>query len=224
MKLKTLLLFSSAITMASISFADVGAGLKVGTLGVGLDIATDIPGFQADKANVRFAGNYFTYSRSENLSRLAIDGKLKLQTFGMVGDWYPFAGSFRLTAGGYFNQNAVSVTGKPKGGSFNFNGTDYTPQQVGTLSDRAKLGTGFAPYAGIGWGNALGSGKQWGVFSDFGVLFTGSPKLSLSSQGGTLSNDPTLVANLENERHKAQKDIDFAWAYPVISVGVSYKF
>jgi hypothetical protein len=223
-KFKLFIGLLSAIAMASIVSAETGVGLKVGTLGVGIDVATSVFDVSPAKASVRVNGNYFSYSRDESLSDVKIDGKLKLQSVGIVGDWYPFSGSFRLSAGAYYNQNKVEVAGKPTGGSYTFNGATYTSAQVGTLDGRAKLGNSFAPYAGLGWGNTLGDSKRWGFFTEIGALFTGSPKLSLVSRNGVLSNDATFLSNLEQERRQAQEDINMVSVYPVVSIGVTYKF
>ena len=52
----------------------------------------------------------------------------------------------------------------------------------------------------------------------------GAPKLSLASTGGTLSGDPTFRNNLEQERKKDQNDVSWANVYPVVALGLAYKF
>ena len=61
-----------------------------------------------------------------------------------------------------------------------------------------------APYLGIGWGNPVQNGKGWGMISDIGVLFQGSPKTTLtvtctdrdcaSSQATLLRKTPSCKA------------------------------
>lgn len=209
-------------TFLSPSKADVGIGIKVGTLGPGIDATIPVV---PNTFNVRLNGNYFYYKLSQSLSSIDIDAKLHLQSVGLLGDWHPFGGVFRLSAGGYYNGNEFDAVGKPNAGSsYSINGTSYSSSQVGNLTGKAKYSSSFAPYAGFGFGNSVGKTNRWTFVADFGVLFTGSPKLSLQSAGGSLSSDPTFQQNLEVQRQKSQKDIKEASFYPVIALGVAYHF
>ncbi len=210
-----------ALSIAASAYGQVGLGLKAGTLGAGVDLSVPV---SADRFNVRLNGNYFSYSRSDEFSDINTDAKLKLNTIGLLADWYPFKGSFRVTAGGYYNGNKIDVTGKPHGnGTYTFNNVSYTAQQVGTLTGKAELGSSVAPYVGVGFGNSCGQSKRWSFIADFGVMFTGSPELTLNAYG-PVASDATFRANLEAERRKAQDDVNTVSVYPVIALGVSYRF
>ena len=101
--------------------------------------------------------------------------------------------------------------------------TIYTPAQIGTLNGSLDI-DGLSPYVGIGWGNPFGGDRRWGFTLDFGVAFTDSPDASLTSVGGTFSADPTLLANLEKERKDIEDDLDSFKFYPVISLGLFFRF
>lgn len=63
---------------------------------------------------------------------------------------------------------------------------------------------------------------NFGLTVDIGALYQGSPKLSLSATGAL--SDPNLASNLEAERASAESDLSkFKW-YPVLSLGLYYRF
>lgn len=217
-----LTLISSAAAYSA--HAEAAVGLKASTLGAGIDLAAAIPTSQPGTLDVRLNGNYFSYSSTKSYSSNRYDGDLKLNSVGVLLDWYPFHGSFKISGGGYYTGTKLDVTGQPTEGSFTFNGQQYSSAEVGSLTGKAKFQHETAPYVGIGWGNPFAGSNHWSVFVDLGVIFTGSPKLELSSTGGTLSNNATLQQNLEQERKKAEDDVSNISVYPVVSLGVAYRF
>ena len=99
----------------------------------------------------------------------------------------------------------------------------------------------FAPYLGIGWTSGR-SGAGVGFSVDAGAFYHGSPDLSATGSAGgcsfSVSKGATatvgdgcvlagleaqLKTDLEKEHRKLRKDLDLNW-YPVLSVGVSYRF
>jgi hypothetical protein len=82
---------------------------------------------------------------------------------------------------------------------------------------------GMAPYIGIGWGNLIGRGRRWGFYTDLGVAFADSPDVVLRANG-TMAADPTFQADLAKEARDIQDDLDDLEVYPVISVGLYFRF
>lgn len=203
------------------ALADVSAGFRVSTLGAGLDFTTSVV---PDQFSFRIDGNYFEYTHSSTLSNVAYHADLKLETAGFLGNWYPWQNDFFFTAGGYENTSKIDVKARSSSGNYDFNGVTYSIAQAGTVSGKVKLGREIAPYAGFGWGNPVGSSASWTFYGELGALFTGSPKLSLNSTNGSLSGDPTFRNNLELERQKDQSSVSWADVYPVVAVGLAYKF
>ena len=210
-----------AALAAAPALADVSAGFRVSTLGPGLDFTTSVV---PDTFNFRINGNYFEYTHDGSLSGKSFHQDLKLETAGFLGDWYPWQNSFFLTAGGYENTSKIDVRARSSNGNYNFNGNVFSTTQAGTVAGKAKLGREFAPYVGFGWGNPVAASSNWTFYGELGALFTGSPKLSLNSTGGTLSNDPNFRNAVEQERQHDQNDVSWADVYPVLSIGLAYKF
>lgn len=192
---------------------------KAGTLGYGAELNFGI----SDSVSSRVGLNAYTYKLNANSSLLNFNFKWQLQTASALVDWYPFSGSFRSSVGLLYNNNKVSLTAKPIGGSFVINGVSYSTAQIGSLKGTMSFNKA-APYIGLGWGNPLAKGKGWGLVTDFGVLAQGKPKVDLV----VTCTDPLICAQLQTdaaaESTKLEKDLrHFRW-WPVASVGVSYQW
>lgn len=197
---------------------DLAIAAKVGTLGFGVEATTNIvPLF----ANLRLQGNTFNYNTTITNTNVTYDGKLKLATLGLLADIYPFAGKFRITGGAYYNGNKLTLTGKPAAGGFTFNGVNYSAAQAGTVTSTVDFNK-FAPYVGIGWGDAISSGSPIGFSVELGALYMGKPKTSVTATG--VAGNPALAANIAAEQRKLDNSLKNMQFYPVASIGVNFKF
>ncbi|MCX8082255.1 MAG: hypothetical protein N3D17_02490 [bacterium] len=196
-----------------------GAGIKLGTPGPGIEVAIPF----TDKFGGRINLNYFTYDYDTTQEGIKYEAELNLMTIGATIDWYPTGRGFRLTGGVFYNGNEITGKGEIGPGGVNIGGTTYTSTDVGKLKAKADFDT-LSPYIGIGWDTSFGGERQWGFIGDVGILYHGSPNIKLSSKGGTLSDDPTFLANLKKEEKEIEDNVeDFVW-YPVITVGLIYRF
>ncbi len=57
-----------------------------------------------------------------------------------------------------------------------------------------------------------------------GVMFQGAAKLTMTSTGGTLSNDPDFRAELDNERAQAEDEVSDYKLWPVMQLHFAYRF
>ncbi|OIO71610.1 MAG: hypothetical protein AUJ58_00065 [Zetaproteobacteria bacterium CG1_02_55_237] len=169
--------------------------------------------------NARIQANGFRYNTTVTNTSVHYDAKLKLMSVGALADFYPFAGKFRVTAGAYYNGNKLTLTGVPNGASYVINGTTYTSAQAGSVTGTMDFNK-LAPYAGIGWGDAVSSGSPIGFNVDLGVLYQGKPKTTLSATGAAAG----LTADIAAEKTKLDNNVKKYKFYPVASVGVSYNF
>ena len=80
----------------------------------------------------------------------------------------------------------------------------------------------IAPYFGIGYGESAYSDDGLSVSFDLGVMYTGSPKVSLTADG-LLASDSTFMSDLDEEEKNISSSSYFK-VYPVISIGITYKF
>ncbi len=199
-------------------------GLKVGTLGIGVDLSMPV----AEKLNVRFNVNGLTYSDSIEEEGIDYDGDLKLFTAGVVLDYYPFESSeFRFTAGAYYNGNEFEANAKAASstGTIEVDGVDY---DVNDYQIKANVTfDDFAPYAGIGWGNKVAaSGWSWSL--DIGVMYHNTPVVDLTPVCGPGATEcAAFTDGVQQEENDIKENIDDtpeAKFYPVVMVGVTYSF
>jgi opacity protein-like surface antigen len=212
----------SAMLLATSAQAEVGVSADIGTTGLGLRLSVPLQ----KNLHARIGFNYLHYSYSGNTSDVDYDFKLKLQTLEALLDWFPMASQFRVSAGLVYNGNQIDAVGKSNNtGSYTLNGNTYNASNAGRIDGQVDFRKA-APYLGIGWGNALAKDKGWGFTSDLGVLFQGSPKTSLTNSGCTFSNAQCaqLASDVAAENAKLRDEADSFKFYPVVRVGVSYKF
>ena len=72
-----------------------GLGIKVGTLGAGVEGTVSL----ADGLNVRIGANNFSYDFNDTVDDIDYDAEFELSSYGILIDWHPFKGAFRVTAG-----------------------------------------------------------------------------------------------------------------------------
>ena len=211
-----------ALSTMGAAHADTGMTVSLGTTGAGLHISTQV----GPKMNLRFGVNGLSNSQEGNTDDVDYDFKLKLSTVDALVDYFPMDGAFRISGGITYNGNKIEVNGRPSaGGTFTLNDHVYPASVVGSLNGQANF-RNVAPYIGIGWGNAVAKDKGWGLSSDIGVLVQGSPKTALSNRGCTASAPicAQIATDVAAENRALQDETSDFKAYPVLRVGVSYKF
>jgi hypothetical protein len=198
----------------------VGVTARVGTLGVGVDVAKSLsPQFDA-----RLGFNFGNVGFNRTDSGINYDSQLNLSSVQLFGDYYLFGGSsFRVTGGLVAQNNRFSVTSKPSGnGSYTIDNQSYSASQVGNLTGEFKYANTIAPYLGIGLGHA--SNEGFGFNADLGVMFTGAPRVTLNASNPAFNNNPTTRSAIDNQVRQTESDLKGFNIYPVLSVGVSYGF
>ena len=200
---------------------DIATTVNLGTSGLGLHLSTPV----APKLNARVGLNYASYSYDGNTSDVEYDFKLKLATVDALLDYYPFDGAFRVSGGVVYNGNNIDAKAKPNNnGTYTINGRTYSSAAVGDLAGKIDFRK-TAPYLGIGWGNAL-KAAGWSFGMDLGVTFQGSPKTSLTSTGCTPPAPicTQIATDVAVENAKLADEVKDFKLYPVVRVGVSYRF
>lgn len=196
---------------------------KVGTNGFGLGVATAVNG----KLGLRTGVDTFKFNTTQTDANGDYGINFKLLNVSGLADWYPWAGKFRTTLGAVYNGNKASITAQPSGGTYTFNGTNYTAAEVGSFSGEMTFNS-FVPYLGLGWGNPAAQDKQWGMTMDVGILIQGAPKISNSVTCGTAIVGTQVCTDLRNDvaagATKLEGELKTFKVLPVLSVGVSYRF
>ena len=207
----------AAISATAFSAQAAGVGVRAGTTGVGGDVGFNV----APTLDARVGYSYFRYKTTYN-SDINYDAKFQLSNLNGLLDWSPFPGAFRFTGGLIANQNKVDL--HSTGGTYRVNGVTYSSNDT-SISGTVKSGRSIAPYLGIGYGNVARAGVNF--YFDLGIMFMGSPKVSLSAScGGALNatDCATLRSNLENERARIESDLKKYRYFPVANIGITIGF
>lgn len=198
--------------------ADLLIAGRAGTLGLGVEVAKLIT------PNIGLRGGLyrFTHTVSRNQSDVEFDADLKFNGMtGLVDLYLSPRGSFHLTGGVMSAPAEVDATGKPTGGTYTFDGTEYTAAQVGTVNGTGRWPKTM-PYAGLGWGTPASKKGGITMLFDLGVGI-GKPTVGLSASAATPGS--ALAQDVEEERVKIQADVDkYFKVYPVVSLGLAIRF
>ncbi len=219
--MKTLLAKTSVALLAVMAAGaaqadnDFGVGLKAGTLGLGLE-GTWRP---LPMIDVRVGFNSYDYDDTGDYSGIDYDGTLALDNMYATGSFHFPISPMRVTGGLYSNSNQVELVSLDST-TFDIGGQTYTGADVGTLRSTTEFDD-VSPYLGIGFDFTLFD--KVGLNLDLGVLWQGSPKVSVEADG-LLAQDPGFLADLEVERAEIEDEIKDYKAWPVLSVGFVYNF
>ena len=208
----TLMLLAAGNASADSQF---WVGAKAGTLGLGLE-GTWRP---IDWMDLRVGGNVFDYNETGSQAGIDYDATLELQTFYATANLRFPLSPFRVTVGMFSNSNSIKMLSVDQA-SYDIGGFSFTPEEVGQLEGRTNWDS-TSPYIGAGFDFEIFN--RVGLNLDFGVLWQGDPKVSLTSTG-TLANDQNFQDLLAAEIAELEDDFDALKAYPVISVGFNFAF
>jgi hypothetical protein len=219
---------------AKSSYSKVGIGLKLSTLGAGIEVATPL----ARKINVRGGFNMFRYDRGITNNGIHYTGQLQFQSAEAHLDLFPFGG-FHISPGLlFYNGNQVTATAAVPGGqSFTVGGTPYISDAADPVTGTGKLDfVKVSPSIMLGIGNLIPrNGRHYSFLFEVGGAYQGSARVALNFTGSvcdpitgllcrTISSDPTVQANILSEQNKISKDVNPYRFFPVISLGVGFNF
>lgn len=215
-------LFTALITtVATPAYAGVFG--EIGTTGAGARVAIPVH----SDFDVRFGMGKLDYSYKGSTNDLTYDYRVKGKSYDALLDWFPSKDSaFHVTAGLAYNGNSIGGRARAsQAGTYAIQGNTYNAASVGSINSRIDFKKA-APYLGIGWGRSSATDKGWAFSSDVGVLFQGSPKSSLTSTGCTAeaATCNQFATDIAKENAALSRDANKLKLYPVLRIGVSYKF
>lgn len=201
---------------------DINGALKLGTLGIGVDLSSPFNDTFALRVNV----NGISITQTERQDGTDFEGTLDLLTAGALIDYYPFENNFRVSSGLYYNGNGFTGNAQPSlGSSVEIDGERYTLGETGDIAslDSEVSFKSTAPYIGLGWGNNAHE-KGWGFTFDLGAMYHGSgtAELKANINNQTLANE--IADAVATEEEKINADLEEFKFYPVLSLGVNYTF
>jgi len=212
-KFFTILFFSCLLFASSVFAQDYAVALKASTYGINLE---GIRSFGTDY-NARLGVAFFSYTIDGGGGEedFTYSGDLKLSSVSVLGDWFPFNGTtFRITAGAFINLNKANLILTPTE-TYTIGGTTYSPSDLGTLTADIKFNK-VAPYIGLGFGNPVGGAPGLDFTFDIGAMYHGAPRATMNAEG--------QLAPTASQASKLEDNLSWFRFYPVVSLGLSYKF
>ena len=207
-------------------------GASAGTNGVGLELSFRMNDF------LRLRGGYHFYDIGVDVDsednngvqgdELKHSADLELSNLALLADWYPWGGAFRVSAGAVANQNDFSVQtacNNPTGCEVGSN--SFSRTEIGTITTDIDV-ENFGPYLGIGWDRTLDATKRWTMSFEIGAFYQGAPNVEMTSTGSCAGSTSPLFSQcrdaLEDEEDELEDELDSLKFYPVVSLGIGYRF
>jgi hypothetical protein len=218
----------------SSSYSKIGIGVKISTLGAGIEVATPL----AQKFNLRGGFNMLRYNRPITNNGIHYSGQLQFQSAEAHLDWFPIWG-FHVSPGIlFYNGNQISATAAVPGGqTFSVGGTTYESDPATPVSGTGKLDfVKVSPSIMLGVGNLIPrNGRHYSFQFEVGGAYQGSARVALNLAGNVcnpgdlttcraISSDSTVQANIQAQQVKIQNDVNPYRFFPVISMGVGFNF
>ena len=216
------------------SLPKFGLGLKVSTLGAGIEAATAV----TRKSNLRVGFNDFAYPYDFVKDGINYSPRLNLRSFEVHYDQY-IGGGLHISPGVllYDDNRAAGTATAPGGQSFTLGGATYYSSASSPVGGNGTLGfpNKTAPELLIGYGNLLPrSKKHFGFNIEAGVAYQGTPSVALNLTGNActgpgvnclnVASTPTIQSNVIAQQTKISGDLKVFKYYPVVSLAFGYKF
>jgi hypothetical protein len=204
---------------SALSPPSVALGPLISTTGIGVEAATPIiPRF----LNVNIGLTAFGFKdvvgsdcvsiNNETRFCMPFNGKVRLGAVPLYLTLYPFGGWFNVQAGVYFNNNRLSVSAQAPGPYAAF----------GTISGETHFYVA-APYVGIGFGQPF-EGGRFTFTGSLGVMFEGPSNIHLNASNAAMLAIPGVAGRIQSEEVTINHEISFAQFFPVVSLGLLYRF
>ena len=199
---------------------------SLGTTGLGIEWITPL----SDRLRARVMLTYIAVDIDLDEQDVDYTAEFSSANVGAVLEWHPVGTGLRV-AGGLVGTN-FGFDLQSDGGqqSYNIGNATYS----GTLQlDGEVEFANVAPYLAVGWSSEL---DDYGLYlaCELGVLYVGSPNLSLDASGQiddsntgqrlNVANSADFQADLERERANLEDDLqDFSF-YPILIINIGYRF
>lgn len=204
--------------------------LQGGTQGVGVGFGLGLSSWTGLRADV----NGFNLSHGITAGGNHYDGELRVRQGGAYFDVFPLRTSgFRLTGGLIVDHDRLNGTADPTVGPYTFNGvanptagyytlngTRYPAFPGQTISASLRY-PAVMPYFGIGYGHQPTAHKGFGFIADLGVAY-GRPSVDFNV--APVYVDLAGAQNVSAEEQSIRDSVEKYRFYPIIQIGVSYRF
>jgi hypothetical protein len=191
-------------------FSSVSYGVQASTVGDGFTLEKPL----LYDFSVRVVGNTGSQSQQTAYDANSYTATTHFRDIGVIGDFRPYGGRYRLSAGLFTGSDDVVNTAHPDGGLIHLNGNTYSAAAAGTVTTRVSYNRP-AIYLGAGTGTGLVRG--FALMFDAGVLIRNGTTSAHAT--GALAGDPAFAADLAH----AQANLRTRVVTPVLSAGLVFR-
>ncbi|MEM9571023.1 MAG: hypothetical protein AAF996_06130 [Pseudomonadota bacterium] len=217
-KLAALALATTGMCGISSAQGDFAITGGVGTMGGAVEGQFQVN----DYFQLRVGANYLSFDADIDVDDITYDGELDFSGLGAFVDVHPFGNSFFVTGGAYAGGKDIDLTASSTV-AVEIGGVVFTPAEYGRLEGDVSFDD-VAPFLGLGFDTTFEGSGHWGFHILAGAAVFGSGDVTLEAVGGTLSNTPALQAELAREIQEIENEIEDYELWPVLQVGLSYRF
>ncbi|MDC7682569.1 hypothetical protein PQU92_04740 [Asticcacaulis sp. BYS171W] len=221
MQIRTLVLTAALTglmaTAASAQDSAIAVDVHGGTTGIGIGARYQV----SDSIVLR--ADYDTLKHSDDFSSDGVNynGEVEFKPFTFAVNAHPFKNSFFVSAGYVMGDRNIKLDARPAGPT-QVGSVTYQPGEIGTLRANADMGDG-APFIGLGFDNTFHSNNRITFRFLAGAVLGDEPSVTLTSDG-SLATNAAYKTQLEIERKELEQDVKDVKTWPVLQLGLSYKF
>ena len=115
-----------ALLIGGMANAEVGASLRAGTLGLGLEFNVGL----TETLNLRLGYSTYDYDETIEETEVTYGGEIKLRNPAALLDWHAFGGGFRFSFGAVATDTKIEATGRPTGGTYELDGVHRIASRI----------------------------------------------------------------------------------------------
>ncbi|QNI35660.1 hypothetical protein [Edaphobacter albus] len=202
------------------------------SLGAGFDVSTPI----SRRFDLRGGGNFLALGYEFDVDGLHYDSDIRLQSGNLRLDWFPRHRNFYISLGILFSYNKMTALSHvPPGAHFELGDESFTNSTSDPVHGDAHLifPRNVSPMLTVGFRNILpGNHRHISVPVEFGVAYTGAPKIDVTLVGTACQQDGCFNFAQNAEAQQSLKDeirnindtLSNIPVYPVVSIGFGYRF
>ena len=191
-------------------FSSVSYGVHASTIGDGITLEKPL----LYDFSLRITTGAMSVSQQFSYDTNPYTTTTRYNNFSVIGDYRPYAGRYRISAGLLFGNDRIDSVARPETPVLRVGNGVYPASGAGTVSARVRFDRPSL-YAGVGTGTGLIRGLA--LAFDAGALVRNGA--ATANATGPLANDPAFRADLERLRSEQRTHV----VVPVISVGLVYR-
>jgi len=212
-------------------FRTFAFGFKADTLGLGFEIATPL----ALRINLRSSINFFAFNDAFSIDGVNYDARLHLKSSETVLDLFLGHG-LHVSPGILYVKNTMSAPAYVgPGQTFVLGSQTFLNSIDDPVSGTSSVvySRTFAPMLLIGYGNIIPrSGRHISVPFEFGVAYTGPPRINVALNGTACTTDGCVSFTqnapaqsfVKQEVYNLNEDLKRFPVFPIVSLGLAYRF